>query len=306
MFHLAKDCAALEHGGQETTRDPNTNPFGDGFHRRLHEIFSEAVLTLSNHISVIKVIVAPISHVLILGKTWLADTNPSIDWRNMTVHFPKESCKLDSIAQTDEPYELISAKQFDRLLKMDTSSCFVLLLESTEPHIDPTSDDYRSCLPRTLRPRCSVDYHIDVHPESKPLARAPHTDTLIDKTRRSKVFSLIDLWSAYHQVGIYKPDIPKTAFVTPSGHFEYLVVPFGLTNAPSTFQTLMNSLLRHLAFVSVYLDDILIFSKTRNEHADHLRQVPPFRNISSMPSQRDAPSSRTMWNFPAMYWTAMK
>jgi hypothetical protein len=103
--------------------------------------------------------------------------------------------------------------------------------------------------------------------------RIPHTDTLIDKTRGSKVFSLIDLLSAYHQVRIHEPEIPKTAFVTPSGHFEYLVVPFGLTNAPSTFQTLMNSLLGHLPFVSVYLDDILIFSKTRNEHADHLRQV---------------------------------
>ena len=101
----------------------------------------------------------------------------------------------------------------------------------------------------------------------------PHPDTLIDKTRGSKVFSLIDLWSAYHQVRIHEPGILKTAFVTPSGHFEYLVAPFGLTNAPSTWQTLMNSLLEHLPFVSVYLDDILVFSKTRNEHADQLRQV---------------------------------
>ena len=108
----------------------------------------------------------------------------------MTVHFPKESCKLDSIAQTDEPYELISAKQFYRLLKTYFSSCFVVLLESTEPHIDPTSDDYRSCLnidvvsdfpevfpselPKTLPPRRSVDHHIDLHPESKLFARAPY------------------------------------------------------------------------------------------------------------------------------------
>jgi hypothetical protein len=97
-----------------------------------------------------------------------------------------ESRKLNSIAQTYEPYELIFEKQFNRLLKTDTSSCCVLVLESTEPHIDPTSDDYRSCLNihvvsdfpevfpseflKTLPPRRSVGHHIDLHPESKPFA----------------------------------------------------------------------------------------------------------------------------------------
>jgi len=101
----------------------------------------------------------------------------------------------------------------------------------------------------------------------------PRADTLIDRTKGSRIFSVIDLWSAYHQVLVHKRDIPKTAFVTPFGHYEYLVVPFGLTNAPSTFQTLMNNLFGHLPFVSVYLDDILIFSRNAKEHAEHLRQV---------------------------------
>ena len=101
----------------------------------------------------------------------------------------------------------------------------------------------------------------------------PHIDVLIDKTQGSRVFTTLDLRSAYSQVRIYKPDVPKTAFVTPFEHFEYLVVPFGLTNAPSTFQTLMNSLLGHLPFVCVYLDDILIFSKDEKQHLEHLRQV---------------------------------
>jgi hypothetical protein len=95
----------------------------------------------------------------------------------------------------------------------------------------------------------------------------------MDKTRGSQVFSLIDLWSAYHQVRIHPDDIEKTAFVTPTGHYEYLVVPFGLTNAPATFQTLMNNLFGHLKFVSVYLDDILVFSKNTEEHREHLRIV---------------------------------
>ena len=79
--------------------------------------------------------------------------------------------------------------------------------------------------------------------------------------------------STYQQVRIRPHDIPKTAFVTPFDPFEYLVVPLGLINTHSTFQTLMNSLLGHIHFVFVYLDDILIFSKNEEEHSDHLRQV---------------------------------
>ena len=100
----------------------------------------------------------------------------------------------------------------------------------------------------------------------------PRTDVLIDQTR-TKVYSVIDLYSAYHQVQIHDPDIAKTAFVTPFGHYEFVVLPFGLTNAPATFQTLMNSLLGHLPYVVVYLDDILIFSETTEQHIQHVREV---------------------------------
>jgi len=70
-----------------------------------------------------------------------------------------------------------------------------------------------------------------------------HSDVLIDKTQGSLIFSILDLWSLYPQVRIRPPDIPRTAFVAPFGHVKYLVVPFGRTNALSTFQTLMKSLL---------------------------------------------------------------
>ena len=69
------------------------------------------------------------------------------------------------------------------------------------------------------------------------------------------------------------PDLPKTVFVAPFRDFEYLFVPFGLTNVHSTFQTLMNLLLCHLPFLFVYLNDILIFRKNVKEHAEHLPQV---------------------------------
>ena len=92
---------------------------------------------------------------------------------------------------------------------------------------------------------------------------------------RAPTFSKLDLRNAYHLVRIRQGDEWKTAFNTPSGHYEYQVMPFGLTYAPAVFQALINYVLRDMInhFVFVYLDDILIFSKSRHEHCQHVRQV---------------------------------
>ena len=89
------------------------------------------------------------------------------------------------------------------------------------------------------------------------------------------VFSKLDLRNAYHLVRIREGDEWKTAFNTPLGHFEYLVMPFGLTNALVVFQSLVNDVLQDMLnrSVFVYLDDILIFSKSVEEHRIHVRQV---------------------------------
>jgi reverse transcriptase-like protein len=103
----------------------------------------------------------------------------------------------------------------------------------------------------------------------------PLISEIMDRVNGAKWLSKFDLKDAYHRIRIKPGDEWKTAFRTRYGHFEYLVVPFGLTNAPAAFQAYINHVLRGLVddFCIVYLDDILIFSKTEEERTDHLRQI---------------------------------
>ncbi|XP_077359632.1 uncharacterized protein LOC144005381 [Festucalex cinctus] len=126
---------------------------------------------------------------------------------------------------------------------------------------------------KTLRP--CVDYRglNDITVKNKyPL---PLLDSAFAPLQSARVFTKLDLRSAYHLVRIREGDEWKTAFKTPLGHFEYCVMPFGLTNAPAVFQCLINDVLRDMlnVFCFVYLDDILIFSRELHEHRQHVRLV---------------------------------
>ena len=107
---------------------------------------------------------------------------------------------------------------------------------------------------------------ISIHP-------LPKINEMYVKLKGAKVFSTIDLRSGYHHIALGKDSRAKTAFVTPFGKYEFLMVPFGLAQAPAYFQLLMNKVLEGLSYAMTYLDDIIIFSKNEEDHLRHLEEV---------------------------------
>ncbi|GKF64767.1 putative reverse transcriptase domain-containing protein, partial [Tanacetum coccineum] len=131
-----------------------------------------------------------------------------------------------------------------------------------------------------------VEFQIDLIPGAALVARAPYRLAPFDmkelleqlkelSNKGSSVYSKIDLRSGYHQLRVREGDILKMAFRTRYGHYEFQVIPFGLTNVPAIFMDLMNNVCKPYLdkFMIVFINDILIYSKNKKEHEEHLRTI---------------------------------
>nr|GEY15863.1 reverse transcriptase domain-containing protein [Tanacetum cinerariifolium] len=216
-----------------------------------------------------------------------------------------QGCTLTLLNQ---PFEIdlmpIKLDSFDVVIAQ------VMEKKSAEKRLEniPVVREFLDVFPKQLPglpPVHQVEFQIDLIPEAAPVARAPYRlapsemqemcidyrelnkltvknryplpriSNLFDQLQGSSVYSEIDLRSDYHQLRVRDEDIHKTAFRTRYGHYEFQVMPFGLTNAPAVFMDLMNRVCKQYLdkFVIVFIDDILIYSRDKEEHANHLRII---------------------------------
>ncbi|OMO55593.1 reverse transcriptase [Corchorus capsularis] len=239
---------------------------------------------------------------VILGMDWLDKYYAILDCHRKRIDFRipdfEEFSFVGSPAKS--PPRIVSMLQAKRLLK---SGCLGFLV-SVQNNLDgelpslnsiPIVQDFSDVFPEDLpglppdregapvlfvkKKDGSMRLCIDYRELNKVTVRnrypLPRIDDLFDQLKGAQVFSKIDLRSGYHQLKIKVEDVPKPAFRTRYGHYEFLVMPFGLTNAPAAFMDLMNRVVKDYLdkFVVVFIDDILVYSKSMEEHGEHLRLV---------------------------------
>lgn len=184
-------------------------------------------------------------------------------------------CAIDLLPGATLPKGRIYPLSIPEQRAMEEYVAEALQQEFIRPSISPAASSFFFVAKKDGGLRPCIDYR---HLNSQTIKfryPLPLVPAALEQLRGARLFSKLDLRSAYNLIRIRHGDEWKTAFVTPSGHYEYQVMPFGLSNAPAVFQSYMNEVLRPFLnrFVIVYIDDILIYSSSRSEHHNHVLQV---------------------------------
>ncbi len=252
---------------------------------------------------------------VVLGHPWLVQHNPHVDWSGNSVLSWSQSCLASCLGAALSPGSLSSVFQVETadlsgvpteyhdLCRVFSRSRATSLPPPPKGRLYSLSCPEREAMDKYIKESLNAGL---IRPSSSPAGAGfffvkkkdgslrpcidyrglnditirnryplPLMSSAFELLQGAKLFTKLDLRNAYHLVRIREGDEWKTAFNTPTGHFEYRVLPFGLTNAPAVFQALINNVLRDMVnrFVFVYLDDILIFSPSLQVHTQHVRQV---------------------------------
>ncbi|KAI3815298.1 hypothetical protein L1987_14960 [Smallanthus sonchifolius] len=262
----------------------------------IESIIYDCSLELNDHSFPINFVPMPLgSFDIIMGMDWLSNHHVEVICFEKCIRIPLPSGETLRVfgEKPCKGLKLMSCTTAQKYLRKKYIAFLAHIVQKDvkEKSIQdiPIIRDFPEVFPKDLSglpPVRQVEFRIDLIPGANPVARAPYRlapsemqelasqlQELSDKG--STCFSKIDLRSGYHQLRVQEDDIPKTAFRTRYGHYEFMVMPFGLTNAPAVFMDLMNRVCKPYLdkFVIVFIDDILIYSKTKADHEEHLRLV---------------------------------
>ncbi|GJX23034.1 putative reverse transcriptase domain-containing protein [Tanacetum coccineum] len=295
---------AANNGGQGHGNQGNQDR-ASGQLVEIDKVFKGCKLEIEGHVFDIDLI--PFGHGsfdVIIGMDWLSNYKAEIICHEKVVRIPlpdgkvlrvvgerpKEKARLlMSVKASDKKQEeVVVVRDFPKVFLDDLSGLppiqeIKFRIELTPGAMSVAKSPYR-LTPSELEELSGQLKELQdkgfIRPSSSPwgaLNRYPlsRIDDLFDQLQGSQFFSKIDLRSGYNQLRVHEDDIPKTAFITRYGHFEFTIMPFGLTNAPTIFMDLMNRVCRPYLgkFLIVFIDDILIYSKTQKEHVEQLRLV---------------------------------